>query len=169
MARPRSGRASSGPIYCIDSSSIIDCWVRFYRPSAFVGVWEVLDELIERKRLISPRGVQDELLRGERPDQGELRDWINDRDGMFIDPDRAQESAVREMTQRVPGLVKTGKLRRGADPWVVALASSRGCTVVTEEGLKGVSIPTLCRAMRVDQIDVSELVCTQGCRFVRDQ
>lgn len=151
----------------MDSSSLIDCWIKLYRPETFVGVWAVLAELADQRRLISPREVQTELMRGPDNQEG-LKDWISDRDGIFVDPDRAQEATVAEIAQKFPSLVTTGRLRRGADPWVVALARARKATVVTEEGLKGVRIPTLCTALRVTQIDVSEMICTQGRQFVLD-
>lgn len=66
--------------YCIDTSSLLDGWVRHYPPDVFPSFWKNLEGMIEVGELIAP----DEVLRELAKKEGDtLHQWAKQQGGLF--------------------------------------------------------------------------------------
>ncbi|MBM4135570.1 MAG: DUF4411 family protein [Nitrospira sp.] len=120
------------PGYCIDTNALIDLWRRRYAPDVFRSLWKNLENLISQGRLIAPREVLNELEKyGDKND--ELLKWVKQHKEMFKDLDDDQLNQVRDILKHFPTLVDTNKTTPEADPFVIALAMSKGWMVITSE------------------------------------
>lgn len=120
------------PGYCIDTNALIDLWRRRYAPDVFRSLWKNLENLISEGRLIAPREVLNELEKyGDKND--ELLKWAKKHKEMFKDLDYDQLNQVRDILKHFPTFVDTNKTTPEADPFVIALATSKGWMVITPE------------------------------------
>ena len=130
--------------YCIDTSAILDGWVRYYPPDVFLALWKNLEAMIESQELIAP----EEVLREIEKKEDELHKWAKAHERMFYPLDEAVQRATTEILTVFPRLVDSEKERNRADPFVIALARIRGCPVVTGEKASGIKdrpkIPNVC-------------------------
>ena len=117
------------PGYCIDTSALIDLWRRKYAPDVFRSLWEEIQKLISQGRLIAPQEVLEELKKQD----DELLKWAKEHKGMFRDLDNEQQLQVRKILKKFPKLIDENKETPDADPFVIALAMSKGWKVVTSE------------------------------------
>ncbi len=151
--------------YSLDTSSILHAWRRAYPPEVFPGLWQKFDELIEQGEMIASEEILVEL---ERMDD-EVHGWARQRRGMFVPTDDAIQLAVQDILQNHRGLVDPARPRLEADPFVIALARIRGCTVVTQETPTGnptrLKIPDVCSALRIPCISVLQFIRQQGWVF----
>lgn len=132
------------PRYVVDSSSLIEL-KRSYPRHLFRPVWETVERLAEDRVIISCWDVLEEL----NDIDDELASWCEKYKEMFLELDEDVQSHVRRIMASHPGLVDFRKRKSGSDPFVVALAISRRCAVVSEEVLtknpKRPKIPDVCR------------------------
>ena len=154
--------------YSIDTSALIDGWTGYYPPDVFPGMWEKLEELADQGILIASEEVLHELERKE----DELHKWAKQRPHMFVPFDEPVQKAVREILCTHRNLLKQGKTRSGADPFVIAVARTRQCTVVTGERPSGnpqnkPHIPDVCRAYSIRYLSLLDLLREQGWVFRR--
>lgn len=152
--------------YSIDTSAILDGWVRYYPPDIFPPVWDKIDELIDNKTLIATEEVLYEL---EKKDD-DLYKWAKDREDMFVPIDKEIQIALQSVLPEHKKLIDQRKNRSGADPWVIALALVEQCAVLTGEKLsnspkKRPHIPDVCKAMGVRWINMVQLFRDQGWVF----
>jgi hypothetical protein len=152
--------------YCIDTSALMDAWVRWYPKELFPTLWDKVDALVQDGRLISSEEVLHEL---ERKEGDTLHKWAVERSGIFLPLDsRVQAGATRVMASH-PRLVdgRTGK--SFADPWVIATAQAGNCAVITGERPTGKldrpKIPDVCRDLGIRCISFVELIRQEGWRF----
>ena len=152
--------------YCIDTSALMDGWVRYYPQETFPTLWVNLDRLIEANRLISSEEVLQEL---ERKEGDTLYGWAKDRDRMFLPLDASIQACAKQIMLDHPQLVdgRTGK--SFADPWVIATAHVNKVAVVTGEKPSGrpnrPKIPDVCRQMNVVCISFVDLIRREKWRF----
>jgi hypothetical protein len=132
------------PVYCIDANVIIQGRKHRYPPKRFPVVWQNIEQLIDEGRICASMMVKDELVVAE----DEIRDWAKGRHGLFVPVDKAQTDVVTQIQKDFEDLVDHRKRKSGADPFVIALAKVRGCTVVTLESKTGTGqkpkIPNVC-------------------------
>lgn len=151
--------------YSFDTSSIVHAWRRAYPPEVFPALWQRLDGLIGQGLLIASEEVLVEL---ERLDD-EPHAWARQRRAMFVPTDDAIQLAVQEILRNHRAFVDPARPRLGADPFVVALARVRGCTVVTQETPTGnparLKIPDVCRVLGIGCINVLQFIQQQGWVF----
>jgi predicted nucleic acid-binding protein len=152
--------------YCVDTSSLLECWSRRYPPDVFGRLWDNLDGLITAKELVAPEEVLHELERKE----DELYEWARERrDGFFLPLDGQVQSATGEVLAAFPRLVGTLKDRNRADAFVVAVAKVSGLTVVTEERRNSTPerprIPLICDHFDMRCIDALGLIREQRWTF----
>jgi hypothetical protein len=152
--------------YCIDTSALVDAWVRHYSPDIMPSLWRRVDGLIDEGHLISSEEV---LLELERKEGDTLYRWAKDRAHVFLPLDAViQEKGTRIMSQ-FPKLVDERTGKSFADPWVIATASVHRCCVVTGEGATGRAerpkIPDVCRAMSIDFLSFAALIRAEGWTF----
>ena len=152
--------------YSIDTSAILDGWQRYYPPDVIPGLWEKLEELIDKGDLIATEEVLIELKKKE----GDVAyKWAKKHDQMFIPIDSKIQIEVTKILGSHRKLIDTRKNRSAADPFVIALAIVENCKVVTGErpttSLTRPHIPDVCRAMNVPWIDLVQLCREQGWTF----
>lgn len=152
--------------YCIDTSALIDAWVRWYPKEMFPSLWEKVDVLIEDGRLISSEEVLQEL---ERKEGDTLHEWAKERQDLFLPLDDEIQTCGSQVMATHPRLVDARAGKSFADPWVIATARTNDCIVVTGEG-PGRSpdrpkIPDVCRDMRIPCIGFVELIRQEEWRF----
>lgn len=156
---------SPPPIYCIDSSSILEARIRSYPPAVFVQLWTRVEALIAAGRLVASVEILHEL---ERQDD-ETRRWSRSQSGLFVPLDRAQTDEVTQILRGFPLLVDSSRGRSGGDPFVIALAKIHGYTVVTEERLsrspKRPKIPDVCLSYQIPCITFLDLVLRERWTF----
>lgn len=111
----------------------------------------------------------DEVLVELEKKDDEVYEWARQRQRMFVPLGGQVQQVVRTILSRYPRLIDTRHNRSGADPFVIALASIEGCTVVTNEGpsnnMARPHIPDVCQALAVPWIDVVQMARQQGWRI----
>ena len=114
--------------YSFDTSAFIDGWERYYPPDIMPDLWEDLSSMIENGTIIITERVYEELQRHDN----ELSDWIALNKVCIVKLDENQISKAKELLGKYPKLVDVKKLLH-ADTWVVTLAITENCKVVTGE------------------------------------
>jgi hypothetical protein len=152
-------RSAPLPIrYSIDTSAILDGWVRYYPKDVFPPVWARLEAVIKEGRMVAVDEVLVELKR--KVSDGADR-WAKDQDGLFVPLEASIQTAASAILRQFPKLVDTRKDRMSADPFVIALAQVQGCTVVTGErpstSLQKPNIPDVCAVLNVRCLSMMEL------------
>ena len=152
-------------IYCIDTSAILDGWVRYYPLDVFPALWKNLEAMIEDEELIAP----EEVLREIEKKEDELHKWAKAQERMFHPLDEAVQRATTEILTEFPRLVDSEKERNRADPFVIALAKIKGCPVVTGEKASGTKdrpkIPIVCDHFAVRYLNLLELIREKKWKF----
>lgn len=149
--------------YSIDTSAIIDSWIRRYPPGNFPQVWKKIEELIDQRILIA---VEDVLIELEKK-HDEIYQWAREREYMFVPFNNKIELAVKEIMkdENHKKIIDQRTNRSGADPWVIALAKVMGCTVVTSENPTNTPnrphIPDVCNALGIKWINMLQLIQEQ--------
>lgn len=154
--------------YSLDTSGLLDGWLRYYSPDVFPGFWRRLEDLIAAGEV---RAIDEVLRELERKEGDAVHRWARAQGGLFvaIDGPGIQE-AVTEVLRLHPKLMKAGGTRSSCDPWVIALAmTNSGCAVVTGERASGSlekpRIPDVCAALGVDCISLLGLMRREGWTF----
>jgi len=143
------------PGYVIDTSAFIDLWRRRYPRDVFPTIWQRIDELINSGELIAP----DEVLGELKIQRDDLADWAK-KQSLFKSLDAEQISYVQKIIGQFPNSFDPQKTTPDADPFVVALALSKGWKVITSESPGGTSprkkIPDLCVHYKIPCLSVLE-------------
>lgn len=151
--------------YSIDTSAILDGWIRYYPPDTFPGLWERIDELIAARQLIATEEVLHELAKKD----DDVYAWAKEREEMFIPIDDQIQPAVADILEQFEKLLDTRKNRSAADPFVIALARIEDCTVVTgeklTESLDRPNIPDVCRALGILDFNLLQMMRNEGWTF----
>jgi len=151
--------------YSIDTSAILQGWLKHYPPDVFPGFWEKLDTLTSNGDLRATEEVLHELEK----QHDEVFAWVAKGPALFIPLDGPIQVCVKEILAAHPRLVDNRRNRSGADPFVIALARVNGATVVTGESLTGnlmkPNIPDVCAAMGIPCINLLQLIRREGWTF----
>ena len=158
--------------YVIDSSSLIELNLK-YPMDVFPTLWENIEKLIEKGRIISPREVLKELTAKD----DKLKKWARKQKKLFKDLTLEQINIVKEILQKYPSLANSDNEKAAADPFVIALAvqlgrgqqtlTTKARIIVTEERLRGnrVRIPFVCKEYDLECIDIINMCRTEGWSF----
>ena len=145
----------------MDTSAIIDGWIRYYPPDVFPPLWDKLDELIRSGDLRATEEVLEELKKQDDA----VHKWAAARDEMFCPLDEPVQLAAAEVLKKHQRLVDNRMNRPKADPFVIALAKVNGCIVITGERATGSldrpNIPDVCNDLRI--------ACSNMLGLFRDQ
>ena len=129
--------------YVLDTNVFINMQ-RHHPLDVFGSLWTKIADVIDDGTVISCDEVLDELSIGNDA----LLQWANDRNGAFIPSGAEVQRIVREILQEYPTLVTGSRKSNNADPFVIALAKKKGCTLVSDETWAGngqpVKIPNVC-------------------------
>lgn len=151
--------------FSLDTSGILDAWVRHYPPDVFPTIWSHMDSSAKNGEIF----VIDEVLRElERKDDG-IHRWIKEREVMVVGIDADVQTHVAQIMTKYGRLVDSKKNRSVGDPWVIGLAQARGLTVVTGEKPTGSlvkpKIPDVCKDLGLPCVEVVEFFRKQGWRW----
>lgn len=145
------------PKYIVDTSSLTQMR-RTYPKDVFPGAWDKLDSLAESGILLSVENVHEEL----KSQDDIVSEWAEKFSHIFLPLDEAIQIKVRAILKSHKNLVDLKKIKSEADPFVVATAILKGCTVVTEEKPSGgpnkSKIPDVCKAYGVECIPIIEML-----------
>lgn len=151
--------------FSLDTSGILDLWVRHYPPDVFPTVWSDMDASANNGQIFVIEEVVEELKRKD----DEVHKWVRQRQAMIVPIDVEVQRHLMEIMSKYSRLVDTKKNRSGCDPWVIALARARGLTVVTGEratgNLKKPKIPDVCKDLGVPCVEVVDFFRMQGWRW----
>jgi uncharacterized protein DUF4411 len=155
--------------YSIDTSAILDAWVRYYPYDTFPSFWDKFKELAA-----SQVGVATELIEHElsKKDDGCLK-WFkqSNLNIFFVELTESVQSVVTDMMKNpnYQRLVEDRKGTFGADPFVIALAKVEDLIVVTGEkaskNLIKPKIPDVCIDMGIQCISILDLMRREGWQF----
>ena len=152
-------------IYSIDTSALLDGWVRYYPPDIFPSLWTNLEFLIDTQKLIA---IEEVLVELKKKDD-EVYKWAYKHHHMFMPIDNQIQTAVSNILNDYERLVDTSKNRSTCDPFVIALAQVTGCVVVTGEratgNLKKPRIPDVCVELGIESINLLQLIRKEGWIF----
>lgn len=150
--------------YSIDTSALLEAYVRRYPPDVVPGLWnDKFDQLIEAGSLVAAYDVLEDL---SKRDDG-IYKWAKEREQMFVDLDQFQPE-LKQIMADYPRLVDTKTGKSGSDPMVIALAHAQDLTVVSQEGVGSKTspkIPYVCNDLDIRHIDVLALIREQKWKF----
>lgn len=151
--------------YCLDTSALIEPWVRLYPPDVFPPVWKKLEELVGNGSLRAPVEVRRELER----QSDKLHEWASAAEGMFVELDADQAVKSKEIVNAFPNLVKPNSTKSAADPFVIALAEVSKVPVVTYETRakqkEAPKIPNVCDARGLTCITIVDVLRAESFRL----
>ena len=151
--------------FSIDTSGILDAWVRHYPPDVFPAIWSHMDIAAKNGEIFLIDEVVLEL--GRKAD--DVYDWVIQRETMIVSISKEIQIHLAEIMSKYGRLVDTKRNRSGCDPWVIALAKSRGLTVVTAEKASGnltkPKIPDVCKDLGISCIEIIDFFRTQGWKW----
>ena len=155
----------AAPIYCIDTSSIFEWYIRTYPPSILPGLPERIEALIAAGRLRSPRVVLDEIRPGD-----DCHEWAKGQTELFIEESIDVQLCVRQLMRTHQNPAKPHKGINNADPFVIAMAMAGGpdWIVVSDEApgtAESRKIPFVCRHEGVACINFQGLMHAEGWQF----
>lgn len=152
-------------MYVIDTSALLDGWVRNYPPDVFPSLWSHLEEMIKTQELLAPDEVLLEL--GQKDD--DVHKWAKANSAMFVPLDEDVQNATQEILIQFPRLVGAMKDRNRADPFVIALAKVKHAIVVTGEKSSGTGdrprIPNVCDHFSIGYRTLLQLIRDKGWTF----
>ena len=155
---------ATGPVYCVDTSAFVDAYTRRLQPTVFKGFWRKIDELIDAGRLVAPKQVLEEL----EDIHDDLYAWAKARERIFTQLDMYQKIEARNIAIAFPALTTKDPKKNYADPFVVALAKSRGYTVVAQEvggSDQDPKIPFICRRIGVPCFTLFDMMVNEKWEF----
>ena len=141
---------------------------RLYPKSVFSSLWDNVENLISKERILSPKEIRDELKRGH----DEPAEWCKAHQKMFRSTSRLTEQ-VKKIIDAHPELVDPNAPYESADPYIVALAASykrdipglSPITVTDENVNKKSRIPYAASANGVQTCKLVEMFQREGWTF----
>lgn len=151
--------------YSVDTSAIIEGWIRDFPPDVAPHAWMEIEEAIDDGVLLASEEVLIELERKH----DKVHEWACQHKRMFVPTDEKIQEAVKSILRNHKKLIDTRTNRSGADPFVIALALVKRLSVVTAENLSGSlgrpKIPDVCEALDIRWLNMVELFREQEWHF----
>jgi hypothetical protein len=149
--------------YSIDTSALVDWWVRYYPPESFPSLVDHVGALIAAGELHASREVLDELLRQD----DDLAKWAKDQQDLFIEDSEQVQDAVTVLMDKYYKPAKPDKGISGADPFVIGLAMTQNQPLIVVSGEKPGSeenpkMPYVCGGENVPHITFLGLIQAEG-------
>jgi hypothetical protein len=144
------------PVYVIDTSA----WLNIdSRPDA-AQVWDLIDSLINKGRIVVPRDVIRELR-----DNPIYKSHVKLHEPVLLASDHGEDpmflQRVGIIVNKYPGMSKARGTRTPADPFIIAFAEMHGCIVVCDETTtkrRNRKIPTVCADRKIKCLTLNEFV-----------
>ena len=92
--------------FCLDTSAILDAWVRYYPPDVFPTIWEKMDQAASAGQIWLVDEVFKEL---KRKDDG-IYQWVKGRGDIVIPIDEQIQKHLVEIMKKYPRLVDTREI-----------------------------------------------------------
>lgn len=151
--------------YCIDTSALMDAWVRWYPVRVFPSLWKNVDSLIEAGDMLSSEEVLHEIERKE----DSLYEWARERKAMFLSLSDQIQAAVDKVLAQFRTMVDDRAGKSFADPFVIATAMVTDTVVVTGEKPTGAparpKIPDVCEHFDIPWMSILKLIEEEGWSF----
>ena len=151
--------------YSIDTSAILDGWIRHYPPDVIPSLWGKVDDVIQSGELIATEEVLIELKKKD----DEVHKWFQQRNQMFIAIDEQVQLAVADILTKYERLVDTTKNRSSCDPFVIAIAQVLKCPVITGEKPSNSpnkpKIPDVCASLDIECLSLLQFIRRKGWVF----
>jgi hypothetical protein len=150
--------------YSIDTSAILDSWVRWHPPDSFPSLWINIEKMINDGTLKATEEVREELSKQE----DNVYKWAKDKDALFVSLTTDIQYEASNILTRFPKLVGAMSDRSRADVFVIALAIIENCTVITGEQYGNENrpkIPFVCNYYKIPCINMVGLIREQNWRF----
>ncbi len=158
------GKVANDQSYCIDTSEFTAAYYSDLPAKNFVAPWRRISEFVKAGRLVAPIQVYKELQ--ERDD--DLSRWVREHREMFVDRDMEQLKVFYEIARDFPALSRKHTRPDPADPWVIALAKTRGLKVLCGEhagSKENPKIPFICNRYGIPHGRMVDIVTTEGWIF----
>jgi hypothetical protein len=157
--------AAPPSIYCIDTSSILEWYVRTYPPSIFPSLPERMEALIAAGCLRSPKAVMEDIRPGDA-----CHKWAKAQTALFVDESASVQRIVFHLMATHHDPKKPHKGINGSDPFVIAMAKDGGSrwVVVADEhagSLENRKIPFVCNYENVKCINFQDMMRAEGWQF----
>ena len=151
--------------YCIDTSALLDGWIRWDPPDTFRTLWNNIEDLIDKGIIVAPEEVLTELAKKD----DDVHRWAKKNKTMFLFPVEDIQLTTTEVLSRYPRLVDSRKDRSQADPFVIAVARVHNLAVITEEKRPGTedrpTIPVVCAHFGIKYMRLLDMIRNQGWKF----
>ncbi len=158
--------------YLLDANTYIQAKNQYYGMDICPAYWDWLDQQFELGLVASIDMVGRELKAGNDA----LVNWVKDRPDHFIQND---DDATQAAFTEIIAFVTTGDFNlgnrdnflAGADPWIIAKASTINATVVTHESrldpkTRKVKIPNICQQFKVPCMNTFQFLRELQAQFV---
>lgn len=152
------------PEYSFDTSAWLQCWARSYPRDVFPALWARLEDMLDDGKIV----CSDEVLRELSKQEDDLTVWLRTKSGSFLELSEEIQDATNEILAAHPYIAKEFGRRSHADPFVIAVAKVRGCTVVTQEDRGSDAkprIPLVCETFDIPCIDMITFIRQEGWTF----
>jgi hypothetical protein len=153
------------PKYAVDTCSFT-MLKRVYPPDVVPGAWEAISEMADTGIIISSQEIFLEL---QAQDDG-IYEWACNHKDIFIPLEEQIQRKAMEILRTYPKIIDIKQSKSSADPFLIATALVKSCSVVTEEkptgpGSKTVKIPNVCRSLQVDCVCLLDVLRFEGVRL----
>lgn len=153
--------------YSFDTSGLIDGLERFYPVENFPALWEKVDELIDEGRLHISEEVWNEAISVDSVVKSWCTDVSANRERCIVPTDAAIAAIAGSIAALFPKWARQGT-KNNADPFVIAIAEARSCTVVSGEKPGGPGtpkIPYVCDVRQISHVRFIDVVVHEGWVF----
>ncbi|MBU4321477.1 MAG: DUF4411 family protein [Thermodesulfovibrionales bacterium] len=158
--------------FCIDTDALI-ILKTFYpkKEPAFKAIWEEIEKLIKEGNMFTIKFVEEEIEKYQGKDDF-LKKWVKARKKHFIVPVNGEIwEAGQKIIREHPELLDQKKLANNepeADPFLIALAYSRGAIIITQESKTNPNkIPMIAGYYQIPCINLFEFFNEQRLEFIK--
>lgn len=145
--------------YAIDACSLINAYKNYnIKKTTFSPIWEMIEDMIDSRLLISTVEVQDELK------DDDLTEWCKHHDKLFLPLTKEVQMKTIDILRDFPELIKMKSSgNSNADPFLIATAILENAVIVSDEGLgdektKNYQIPNVCKRYSIECIKLNEFL-----------
>lgn len=168
-------KSDARKIYCIDASAFITMH-RFYPIRMLPDLWTYLEELFNRKKILSHQIVFDEIV-PKTTKKDELAQWISSFRLNFISTSQRQLELVPDVLSNFPKLIDPESEKDQADPWMVAMLieimeqdgmfgdQSDYIMVTTESEKRSTRLPAACKHYDIRHMNLFEFFEANNFKF----
>lgn len=153
-------------IFCLDASAFITMH-RFYSIRMIPDLWSHIEDLFNRKEILSHQIVFDEIV-PKTGKKDELAQWLSSFRTNFISITQRQLELVPDILSNFPKLIDPESEKDQADPWLVAMLveimgqdgmfgdQSDYIMVTTESEKKATKLPAACKYYNIRHMNLFE-------------